>query len=201
MPGGVISWLTSGFSWLRWLVLALAVLLVSYGTGYLLSMFVLFPRPETAGAGIAVPELAGRSIADAESAIQDAGLVVGEVRGLKSMTADSGQVLAQDPVPGQQLLPGATVSLGVSTGPPELQVPPVVGLRQDAARDLLEAVGFDVEVQQTRSTTSPAGVVTRAEPPAGTPLELPATITLVVSTGSPADSNVSSGGQETGASP
>jgi beta-lactam-binding protein with PASTA domain len=200
-PGAVISWLASGFSWLRWLVLALAVLAVSYGTGYLLSMFVLFPRPETAGAGIAVPDLAGRSIADAESVIQDAGLVVGEIRELKSMTADSGRVLAQDPVPGQQLLPGATVSLGVSTGPPELQVPPVVGLRQDAARDLLEAVGFDVEVQQTRSTTSPAGVVTRAEPAAGTPLELPATITLVVSTGAPGDSNASSGGQETGAAP
>lgn len=197
----MISWLTSGFSWLRWLVLALALLLVSYVTGYLLSMLVLFPRPETAGAGIAVPNLVGRPVAEAESAILDAGLVLGEIRELNSMTADSGQVLAQDPVPGQQLLPGATVSLGVSTGAPELQVPPVAGLRQEAARDLLEAVGFDVELQQTRGTMSPAGVVTRAEPPAGTPLELPATVTLVVSAGSPGEASPPVDGQEPGASP
>lgn len=175
-------------TWWRWLVLAAVVLACSFGTGYLLATEVMFPPPETAGAGIAVPDIYGEVRAPAEAEIREAGLAVGEVREMRSMTTEAGRVLAQEPLPGQQLLPGGTVSLGVSAGPPELRVPPVVGLSDSTARSLLESVGFDVAFQQVRSTAFPAGVVTRADPPAGSPQRLPAEVTLVVSTGSPSDS-------------
>ena len=189
-----LEWLRSGFSWGRWLVLAVVILLVSYGTGYLLSTLVLFPRPETAGSAIEVPDLAGRTLTEAQTAILEAGLTLGDIRVITSMETDSGRVLAQTPVPGQQLLPGGAISLGLSGGAPEVRVPPVAGLGERAARELLEGVGFDVDVQQTRSPV-PVGVVAHVEPEAGTPLELPAVVTLVVSTGSAAeDTSTEAGG-------
>ena len=180
------SWLRP-FSWGRWLVIAAVVLLGSFGVGYLLSTLVLFPPPETAGAGVPVPDLYGQGRSQAEATLRTLELELGEVRELKSMTTEAGRVLAQDPIPGQQLLPGATVSLGVSAGPPELRVPPLVGLGQATARELLESVGFDVVVQQVRSAEFEAGIVTRTEPPAGTARPLPTVVTLVVSSGPPAD--------------
>lgn len=175
-------------TWTRWLILAGVILAGSFGVGYALSTQLFFPRPETAGTGVPVPDLYGESRADAESTLRGLGLQVGEVREMKSMTTDAGRVLAQDPLPEQQLLPGATVSLGVSAGPPELRIPPLVGLGEATARELLETVGFDVAVQQTRTMEFAAGVVTRAEPMAGTPQRLPTTVTIIVNAGPPADS-------------
>ncbi len=176
------------FTWSRWLILAAVILAGSYGVGYVLSTQVFFPRPETAGSGVPVPDLYGENRVDAESTLRGLGLAVGDVREMKSMTTDAGRVLAQDPLPGQELLPGATVSLGVSAGPPELRIPPLVGLGEATARDLLETVGFDVAVQQVRTTEFDPGVVTRAEPMPGTPQRLPTTVTLIVSAGAPGDS-------------
>jgi beta-lactam-binding protein with PASTA domain len=180
--------LRSPFSWGRWTLYALVVLAGSFGTGYILATQVFFPRPETAGSGVAVPSLYGQTRAAAESAIRELGLEVGDVRVLNNMGTEVGRVLAQSPLPGQQLRPGATVSLGVSGGAPELRVPPVVGLGEATARELLESVGFEVVVRQTRGADFPAGVVARADPPVGTPRLLPARVTLVVSTGPPPDS-------------
>lgn len=172
-----------GLTLRRWLLLLAAVLAVGYGAGYLLATQVLFPVPQTAGTGVSVPQLYGLTLEEARVAIRERGLSVGGVRGMTSMDADSGRVLAQSPLPGQQLRPGGVVGLGVSSGPPMLRVPPVAGLGPETARELLEGVGFDVEVQQIRSDQVAAGAVARADPPAGTRLGLPATVTLVVSTG------------------
>ena len=174
-------------AWPWWLLGAAVIGVLGFGTGYLLATVVLFPRPETAGAGIPVPELYGETLERAEATLRTLELEPGEVREMTSVETEAGHVIAQDPLPGQQLLPGATVSLGVSAGPPELQVPPVVGLAQGTARELLETLGFDVAVQQTRSAQFDAGVVTRVDPEAGTSQPLPAAVTLVVSTGPPQD--------------
>jgi beta-lactam-binding protein with PASTA domain len=172
-----------GIRWTTWLLAAVGVLVVSFGVGYLLSTQVLFPRPETAGTGIAVPTLYGEYRSEAEVAIREAGLVVGTVRDLPSMDTDSGRVLAQDPIPGQQLRRGAAVSFAVSAGPPRLRVPPVRGLGVGAARSMLESVGFVVELQQVRTDAVAEGLVARSEPEEGTARTLPAVITLVVSAG------------------
>lgn len=184
------------FSRGRWILLALVVLAGSFGVGYLLATAVIFPPPDTAGTGVAVPDLYGRTQAEAEAALLEMGFAVGDVTELRSLSADAGRVLAQAPLPGQELRPGGTVSMGVSGGPPELRVPPLVGLGEATARELLETAGFDVAVQQTRSTGVPAGVVARAEPAPGTPQRLPAQVLIIVSAGPPPDAvdSVGTGG-------
>jgi serine/threonine-protein kinase len=156
------------------------VLVGSFVTGYLISTQILFPRPETAGTGIAVPSLYGEQRSAAETAIRSAGLEIGEVTELANREVERGRVLAQDPVPGQQLRQGGVVSFAVSGGAPVIRVPPVRGLGVDAARELLDSVGFDVAVGQLRDPRLPAGTVARVEPAAGTQRELPSGVTLFV---------------------
>lgn len=169
---------------LRWLGIALALAGVAFGVGYLLSTQVLFPAPDTAGTGIPTPELYGLDVAEARERVAAAGLTVGAELPLSSLEAPAGEVLAQDPLPGQQLRRGAAVEITVSAGPPVLRIPPLVGLSDDEARGILEAVGFGVETEPTRSEL-PAGVVARLRPEAGTNQQLPATVTLLVSVGPP----------------
>lgn len=175
------------YTWAHWVVAGLVVLAGSFGVGYLLSTQVLFPPPETAGTGVAVPSLYGEGRAEAEAAITGAGLVLGTVFELPSTEAERGEVLAQDPVPGQQLRRGAAVSLAVSSGPPVLRVPPVRGLGPGTARAMLESLGFDVEVRETEGGDVPGGEVLASEPEGGTARTLPALVTLVVAPGPPMD--------------
>lgn len=168
------------FPWWQWLLAALVVLVVSFGVGYLLSTQLLFPPPATAGTGVPVPSLSGETRADAEAMLRELGLGTGEVVELASMEVGRGRVLAQDPLAGQQLRRGATVSFAVSAGPPELRVPPVQGMSPESARELLEDVGFDVEVGRVRAEGGTPDMVVGTEPAAGVARTLPATITILV---------------------
>lgn len=159
------------------------MLVGSFVVGYLLSTQLLFPRPETAGAGISTPSLYGESREAAERAIRKAGLQVGDVSELASLDTEPGQVLAQDPIPGQQLRRGGVVSLAVSGGRPELMVPPVRGMPVETARELLEGLGFEVAVQRGGGDGSREGLVLSTQPTTGTARALPAVVTLQVSAG------------------
>jgi len=173
----------AGLGWLGWLGAGVVVLLVSFLVGYIMATQVLFPRPETAGTGIPVPNLYGLEMGEAARALGSVGLDVGPVSELASQRAPAGRVLAQDPVPEQQLRPGATVALAVSAGPPEARVPPLTGLGATTARGLLEAAGFEVDVQHVRTRAVPPNAVVRTDPEAGSRARLPAVVTLVLSAG------------------
>jgi eukaryotic-like serine/threonine-protein kinase len=169
--------------WLLWTGLAVVVLLASFGIGYLLATQVMFPRPESAGTGIPVPSLYGMEVEVAGRALRDAGLGVGQVTEVASTGVRRGRVVAQEPLPDQQLRPGAEVSLAISGGAPSVRVPPLTGLGAVTARELLEAAGFEVGVQEVRSGGVAAGRVLRTEPAAGDVLTLPASVVLVVNVG------------------
>jgi beta-lactam-binding protein with PASTA domain len=179
-PGG--GWTDRVPGWLGWLGVAVVVLLVSFGAGYLVATRVVFPPPATAGAGVPVPQLYGLDLATAELRLRDMGLRVGSVMEIASSRTAAGRVIAQEPVAEQQLRRGAAVSLAVSAGPPSVRIPPVTGLGAGTARDLFEAAGFDVQVQTVRGP-GPRNAVARTEPAAGTVVRLPAVVTLMINVG------------------
>ncbi len=72
---------------------------------------------ESGPATVPVPNVVGQSQANAETAIQAAGLTVGSVTEASSDTTPAGSVISQNPAAGEQVLPGTTVDLVVSTGP------------------------------------------------------------------------------------
>jgi eukaryotic-like serine/threonine-protein kinase len=171
----------------RWkpLLWALPVAMVlPFFIGYALAVYVIFPPAEATGAGVPVPELVGRSLIDAHAELAVAGLGDLDVTELPHPTAAAGVVVAQSPLAGQQLRPGAGVSVAVSRGRPQVLVPDVAGFAADRATVTLRRAGFEV-VQTTQESTVAEGRVLRTEPAAGAREVLPATITLFVSAGPP----------------
>jgi hypothetical protein len=169
----------------RWRPLLVGVpiaLLAPFLIGYLLAVYVLFPPTEVSGAGIPVPSLIGLSGTDAQRSLAAAGLGPIDVSEQPHPTAAPGQVLAQSPLPGQQLRAGAAVRVAVSSGAPRAPVPDVVGFSATRAESLLRRAGFEVNTV-TQESASPAGRVLRTDPAQGQERTLPSLITLVVSAG------------------
>jgi hypothetical protein len=171
----------------RWKPLLVLVPLAALGPfliGYLLAVYILFPPLPTAGDGIPVPDMIGQSTAEAQRALAAAGLGPLEVMELPHPTAPSGAVVAQTPLPGQQLRPGATATVAVSTGRPRAMVPDVTGFSVERAESLLRRAGFTVAQVEQESPVAPGRVI-RTDPEPAQERTLPAEVTLVVSTGPP----------------
>jgi eukaryotic-like serine/threonine-protein kinase len=161
-------------------------LLLPFIIGYFVAVYVLFPPPpaEVAATGIAVPNLVGSSSSDAQRALVAAGLGDLLVTELPHPTAAAGHVIAQSPLPGQQLRGGAAVRVALSAGRPQVITPDVYGYSAERAESMLRRAGFDVQRLDEESTVA-ADRVIRTEPAPGQILGLPAVITLVVSSGPP----------------
>jgi serine/threonine-protein kinase len=134
---------------------------------------------------VTVPEdLVGMTQEDAEAAIQDAGLEVGEIS--TEETDDEslvGTVQSSNPSPGTSVPPGTAVNLVVYGGPESIIVPDVVNQTRDDARDTLRDLGLEVEAAEESSSSVDEGLVIRTDPRGGTSVEPGSTVTIVVSTG------------------
>jgi serine/threonine-protein kinase len=170
------------WGWKQWVPLLIAAAILPFTIGYAMAVFVLFPAPPVAEAGIATPRLVGMREEAARRAVAQAGLSVSEVLQLPHPNAPAGVVIAQAPLPGQQLRDGGAIRLAVSAGAPRAVVPDVIGFAVDRAESLLRRLGFEV-VRIDESDTEPAGRVLRTLPPAGRAEALPAQVRVYVSTG------------------
>jgi eukaryotic-like serine/threonine-protein kinase len=92
-----------------------------------------------------------------------------------------GQVLRQSPSAGQELEPGSTVQIVVSSGREKKRMPGVVGLERREAVEEVRAAGLTpvVEEEETRNEEK-IGLVTRQSPHGGTQLLPGAEVTLIV---------------------
>ena len=168
--------------WKRWILGGLGGALLAFVMGWLIAVYVLFPKPALARDEVAVPSLEGMSLEEASSALATARLDLGRVREMVHPTARRGEVIAQDPVSGQRLRPGSEVRVAVSQGRARVTVPDLVGMPADAALELARRVGFEPE-RMEEPTVEEAGRVLRTQPAAGERAELPARLLLVVSAG------------------
>jgi serine/threonine-protein kinase len=84
-----------------------------------------------------------------------------------STSVPVGQVIRQRPAAGTSLLRGATVRYWVSSGPPKVPVPDVVGASEGSATDTLKAAGFSVVVNTALGLGTFPGDVVKQKPLAG----------------------------------
>ncbi|ACZ31016.1 serine/threonine protein kinase with PASTA sensor(s) [Xylanimonas cellulosilytica DSM 15894] len=96
-------------------------------------------------APVTVTQQVGRDRADAQAALEDLGFAVELTEDEASETVPAGRVIRQSPESGTRAHRLDTVTLTVSSGPPIIEVPNVVGLRTGAATDALTEAGFEVE--------------------------------------------------------
>jgi serine/threonine-protein kinase len=115
---------------------------------------------------IPAPDLTGLSADGARGRLDSLSLKYKGYRGA-SETAPKGQVFRQDPGPGETVERGATVVFWVSSGPPKVDVPDVVGLSQGDASAILEEAGFVVTTDYVAGWGEFPGTVTAQDPVAG----------------------------------
>lgn len=171
----------------RWKPLLIALpfaIALPFLIGYLVATRLIFPAPEITAAGVAVPDLVGRTAEDAQRTLVAAGLGELQATELPHPSAPDGQVVAQSPLPGQQLRGGTPVRVALSAGRPRAIVPDLQGFSVDRAELMLRRSGFATERVVQESPTA-EGRVLRTDPAAGIELVLPASVTLVVSSGPP----------------
>ncbi|MCR4608270.1 MAG: protein kinase [Eubacterium sp.] len=127
-------------------------------------------------AEISVPDVAGRSVEDADQILADAGFKTTHSYEL-SETIAKNNVIRTDPEAGSGAASGSTIKIIVSNGPKEVQVPDLRNLTEEAAVSTLESLKLAAgEVKREPSDTVPEGRVisqvvdSGASVPEGTPI-------------------------------
>jgi eukaryotic-like serine/threonine-protein kinase len=172
-------------SWPKWVALAILV------TGVAALIAFALSRPErvtvpnvtsasTCGTG-STPE-AGCVTADAAVAQLESKGLDAEIDPVAS-NAPRDSVIEQDPLAGERVDKGDTVTLNVSAGPAILPIPDVGGLPEDAATKRLQDAGFEVRPEFRFSDRLPRGRAIGTEPAAGTEIARGTTVKLLVSRG------------------
>jgi len=136
----------------------------------------------SAGPGRAkVPSTAGLATAEAEEALEEAGLAA-TVETATSDEVEAGRVVRTEPRGGETVTRGSDVLLVVSSGPRLATVPVLVGTPRSVAVQRIRGRGLLPSVEEAESS-SPAGEVIRQAPSAGSRLRVGSTVTIVVSRG------------------
>ncbi|MFH9132429.1 Stk1 family PASTA domain-containing Ser/Thr kinase [Streptomyces sp. NPDC017524] len=132
---------------------------------------------------VRVPDVVGRSLADARRSLKKVGLAPGMVTREFSEDVARGEVIRTDPRAGTGRNPDTAVALVVSKGAP-IDVPDVTGLSAEEATAELEAEGLKAEVLPGRVHSAEAeGDVAEQSPGGGTEAAEGDTIELTVSQG------------------
>src|SRR6185503_9173312 len=104
-----------------------------------------------------VPDVVGMTQPAAAAAIVAAQLTVGSVTTASSTVIAAGAVISETPAAGALVDPGSAVDLVVSSGPPQVAVPNVVGLTQAEAMSAIINAGLAATVTTATSATVPLG--------------------------------------------
>ncbi|WP_224766471.1 Stk1 family PASTA domain-containing Ser/Thr kinase [Nocardioides campestrisoli] len=122
-----------------------------------------------------VSDWTGRSADKAQQALERKKLVVSREE-VHSDTVPEGAVISQDPASGT-LYAGDTVTLTVSLGPELVEMPRVVAKGVEAATEELEALGFEVVVEESGQYIG-LGFVLNSDPDTGDMVPKGSTVTL-----------------------
>jgi len=149
-------------------------------------IFLLF---QLAGGGeeeptlVEVPNVTGISQAEALTRLQQDGFLVTTFFE-SSDTVPAGDVIRTQPTFGTMVEEGATIEVYVSSGPEEIEVPPVVGQTRAEAERLITEAGLSIgQVSERADATFAEGIVVEQDPPQGARVGEDAPVNLVVSTG------------------
>lgn len=140
--------------------------------------------PGSKAAQVTIPDVTNQASQAAQTELQNLGFRVQTQPKANSVVAD-GNVISSIPVAGTRADEGTTVTLDVSTGPEQVDVPKLTGMTQSQAAQALSAVGLalDPTVDRAPSTTDQLDKVTAQEPAAGAQVEVNGTVQVTLGSG------------------
>jgi serine/threonine-protein kinase len=136
------------------------------------------PEPVTVPAN-----LVGMTQEEAEAAIVEAGLTVGDVTPDEDSDEEPGTVTATAPASGEQVPPGTAVNLTVARAPEQVAVPSVVGRSLEDAQEAIEDAGLVLGNVESRESDRPQNEVLETDPAGGTEVDPGSTVNVAISAG------------------
>ena len=160
----------------RYMILLASLLLVAASLVWILSR-----TPAT----IAIPNVAGQTVAEAKEALKKSKFEAGEEKSEASDTVAEGRVIRTDPEAGSSRKEGTKVNLVVSSGKQSFQLSNYVGRKYtEGVAELKEKKVPEnlIKMEEEESSESKPGTILRQSPAAGTTYDLSkaSTITLTV---------------------
>ena len=161
-----------------YLIAAVGGFLIAYTVVFLFA----FPAEVLPDEG-ALPNVVGKTFEEASAILQKAGFVAqqGESRFHRSIPANV--VLQEDPPAKSRQKRGTTVVLALSEGQKTAEVPVTTNMSQQQARISIENTGLTMGNVTEQLADQPRGLVIASSPPAGTKIELPGSVDIVLSKG------------------
>jgi eukaryotic-like serine/threonine-protein kinase len=162
-----------------WVALATVVVV-------LVAVIVLLKFVGSASNGVAVPNVVGSSLVNAESTLVSDGFKIGHTTAQSSATVGKNLVISTNPSFGQNGSRGSAVNIVYSSGPApakELTVPDVIGKSQAAATNQLTSEGFKVATTPGQQAGTPPDTVINQSPNAGAQLHPGSTVTITLTPG------------------
>jgi serine/threonine-protein kinase len=173
-----MNWRAAPRRALPYLIAAAGGFLLSYAAVFLFA----FPAQVLPDDGI-LPNVVGKTFEDASAILQKAGFPAqqGESRFHKTIPANV--VIQEDPPAGSRQKRGTTVVLALSAGQKTAEVPVTTNMSQQQARIAIENTGLTMGNVTEQLSDSPRGLVIATNPAAGTQLQLPGSVDIVLSKG------------------
>ena len=142
----------------------------------------------SAGREVAVPDLSGLTVAEAEEALKDVGLSIGRTSTEYDDIVAKDLILKQDPKPDTNIQAGSKVDVVVSAGAEEkivnVEVPNLLGVDENQAISLINQYGLTLRnVDYKESEDVEKGLVMSQSITSGTQVAEGSNIDIVISTG------------------
>jgi serine/threonine-protein kinase len=165
----------------RWVPIVILTIFLVLALGAVAWFLISNILGEEEATTVTVPNVVGFQIEAAQGVIEDAGLLF-EVEE-RNHAESPGIVFKQSPEAQTKVDTGATITLFVSRGPKQGEVPSLIGLTLEDARAAIEDAGFKVGQVDTEPSDEEPGTVIDQQPAAGTQLQAGEAIDLTVSEG------------------
>ena len=139
---------------------------------------------------VTVPNVIGKTVAQAETALTDAGLQLGTVTEKANAQATAGTITSQNPAAGATSTEGSRVNLVIAAPPEGVLVPDVTGKSSANAKSTLEQAGLTYNITSVYSSKVDKDLVVSQSPQAGKRVEQGTQVALSVSRGPEPPANV-----------
>jgi len=149
---------------------------------YIGIFFFAFPAEVLPDEAI-LPNVVGKTYADAAVILQKAGFSAQQGESRVHRTVPAEVVIQEDPPAGSRQKRGTNVVLAISAGQRSAEVPVTTNMSQQQARISIENAGLTMGAVTDQLSDQPRGLVIQSEPVAGTKMELPGVVNIVLSRG------------------
>lgn len=111
-----------------------------------------------------VPAVTGMTVADATKRLDDKGYKIQAAAPVANATVPEGQIVSQVPAADTPTEKGKVVTVQVSAGAEDVEVPKVMGLSVNNAKTALEKIGLEADVHWVSLAETPTFIVLNQKP-------------------------------------